>query len=501
MLTVRVHPAASSLASVVAAVSISFLAGIGASLYLSTPPVVTSAIVVMVVAALFAVRVAEGIAAFATVVLLAETVQWWASVELRFLDELSVPAIAVVMLVVHRRRIALPPVGLREGAVLTVVATAVASSLANDVPASIWLPGLILLVKAIVLFYLLVSLPITREELYRLCTAVLAIALAILAIGALQFLAPELARGTFNLPPVAQPRGSIEVVNSLFTHPAIYGWLAAFVCLFLSARFAITRERWAIVLATVVGIGTVLSGRRTPIVSLVISLGIGVARLAFAGLAKPRILLPFGIAALVVMLVAIATLGEFYRGTLAEYGVTPEVVAEALSDSPEREALADLPPRVGLALGSVAIARDEFPLGAGVGRFGSHMSRERYSPLYAEYGLDGIYGLSEAYPIAVTDNFWPMILAETGVVGLIAMVIFVAGLGVDLWRHAGIGRTPLVSTVALGALLVFGEALTRSLTAAVFVAPPIASIVLGTVAVSLAIGRREDQAAAAGSGG
>jgi hypothetical protein len=501
MRTVRVHPAISSLASVVATVSVSFLAGIGASLYFSAPPIVTSAIVVMVVAALFAVRVAEGIAAFGIVVLLAETVQWWASIELRYLDELSVPAIAVVMLVVHRRRIALPSVGLREGAAVIVVAAAVLSSVANGVPAAIWLPGLILLAKAIVLFYLLVSLPMTHAELYRLCGAFLAIALAILAIGGLQFVAPELARGLFNLPPVAQPRGSIEVVNSLFTHPAIYGWLAAFVCLFLSARFAITRERWAIVLATIVGIGTVLSGRRTPIVSLVVSLGVGVARLALAGLAKPRILVPFGIAGLVVLLVAIPTLGDFYRGTLAEYGVTPEVVAEALSDSPERDALSSLPPRVGLALGSIAIARDEFPLGAGVGRFGSHMSRERYSPLYEKYGLDGIYGLSEAFPIAITDNFWPMVLAETGAIGLVAMIVFVASIGFELWRQAGTRRDALVSTLALGALLVFAEALTRSLTAAVFVAPPIASIVLGTVAVSLAISRRDAQAATTGSVG
>ena len=64
------------------------------------------------------------------------------------------------------------------------------------------------------------------------------------------------------------------------------------------------------------------------------------------------------------------------------------------------------PARVALYVGSLKIARDDFPLGAGLGRYGSWMSRVDYSPLYKKYGLSRIPGLRERNPKAATDTFW-----------------------------------------------------------------------------------------------
>lgn len=73
---------------------------------------------------------------------------------------------------------------------------------------------------------------------------------------------------------------------------------------------------------------------------------------------------------------------------------------------------------------SIVIAKNHFPFGAGFGTFGSHYSTVYYSPVYYKYGLSKIYGLQKGYAYFVSDNFWPMILGQFGVIGFLG--IFVA---------------------------------------------------------------------------
>jgi hypothetical protein len=62
-----------------------------------------------------------------------------------------------------------------------------------------------------------------------------------------------------------------------------------------------------------------------------------------------------------------------------------------------------------------------FPFGSGFATYGSQMAYTYYSPLYTEFGFQKIWGLNEAYGGTVNDNFWPMIMAQLGVVGILAM--------------------------------------------------------------------------------
>lgn len=71
---------------------------------------------------------------------------------------------------------------------------------------------------------------------------------------------------------------------------------------------------------------------------------------------------------------------------------------------------------------SIEIAKDHLPFGAGLGMFGSHASRLVYSPLYNEYHLSHIWGLSEFNPAFITDSFWAMIIGETGLLGAILLL-------------------------------------------------------------------------------
>lgn len=447
--------------------------------------IATSALLAGVVAVTFAWRPVEGLLAFAMSLLLVETVEYWSGVDLRYLDEIAIPLLLAMAVTVHRHRLRPPQPGVREIGLALLLLGGIASSVANDVPSQIWLPALWLLAKGFAVFYLVISLPMTDDELGRILGVLLAVGLLVVGIGLFQFVAPDVAERVFFLPPPALERGTVGVVNSLFTHPAIYGWLAAVLSLFLVARFIERHEPWAIAVAVVAGVASVLSGRRTPILGMAVGIAVGLLRVATSGGASRRVVAMAILAPILIVVVSVPLFGDFYVSTLASYGARPEVIGEALGNDPDPEVLSELQPRVALAVGSVAIARDELPLGAGLGRFGSHMSREVYSPLYEQYGLHGIYGLSAAFPIAVTDNYWPMILGETGVLGLTGALLFFGAVAVGLWRAGDAAATPTRRLVTLGCLMVFAEALTRSLTAAVFAAPPIAPIVMAAAALAL----------------
>lgn len=71
----------------------------------------------------------------------------------------------------------------------------------------------------------------------------------------------------------------------------------------------------------------------------------------------------------------------------------------------------------------IKIMRDYFPFGTGFATFGSYMSGVYYSPIYAEYGISTIGGIAKHDINAITDQYWPMIMGQTGVIGLSFMIL------------------------------------------------------------------------------
>jgi hypothetical protein len=74
--------------------------------------------------------------------------------------------------------------------------------------------------------------------------------------------------------------------------------------------------------------------------------------------------------------------------------------------------------RTALYLVAPQVANDYFPLGSGLGTFGTYISSKHYSDIYVEYGLSSIWGL-RAQDTFITDTFWPAVLAELGWIGFI----------------------------------------------------------------------------------
>lgn len=74
-------------------------------------------------------------------------------------------------------------------------------------------------------------------------------------------------------------------------------------------------------------------------------------------------------------------------------------------------------PRNILLKTSVNVANDYFPTGTGFGTYGSDVTKKSYTQLYYNYKINLFYGLSKENSSYITDNYWPMIIAQFGWIG------------------------------------------------------------------------------------
>lgn len=139
--------------------------------------------------------------------------------------------------------------------------------------------------------------------------------------------------------------------------------------------------------------------------------------------------------------------------------------------------LGELTPRLFLVQQSVAVASDFFPLGAGGGTFGSAVSKMYYSELYYDLGFSGRWGLTETDNRFLNDNFWPMVIAQYGILGLGIVLTIYTMIARNLIRHwtpnyrISIGVIALLLNLAfstLGSAILIGNLGIVLITALVF---------------------------------
>ena len=99
-----------------------------------------------------------------------------------------------------------------------------------------------------------------------------------------------------------------------------------------------------------------------------------------------------------------------------------------------------------LVRASIEIAGDFFPLGTGFATFGSNSSAvgNYYSPVYLEYGIDKVWGLTQESHPFLSDTFWPTLLGQFGVLGL---VVYLLSLGSTFYIAYTSGRLSRIPTV------------------------------------------------------
>lgn len=136
--------------------------------------------------------------------------------------------------------------------------------------------------------------------------------------------------------------------------------------------------------------------------------------------------------------------------------------------------LSENQPRGILLSTAIKIANDFFPLGSGLGTFGSNASSINYSQIYYIYGISNKFGLSPDYFPFITDSYWAMIIGENGfLAAFLILCIFILILIKSYNKNKGIVGlfisipilylllsspidTVIVSNIILGYMVIFG---------------------------------------------
>jgi hypothetical protein len=191
----------------------------------------------------------------------------------------------------------------------------------------------------------------------------------------------------------------------LLGHPAVLGASAAAIALI----YLYTCENYS---------------RRTPLIFIgLLALGIGSTRSKFYGFFIFTSFLAFflqdtgrfklNIRNFVLLLGVVAAMAFVAREKIVFYFV------QGLSEDVDKEFIA----RFALYATSGQIFMDYLPFGSGLASFATHASGEYYSPIYAKYGIDGVWGLSRSYHAFITDTYYPS-LAQFGIAGVLLFLAF-----------------------------------------------------------------------------
>ena len=411
---------------------------------------------------------------FAFAMLLEDSLRRWTGADLGYLDELLIPAFFALAFIRERpwHKNLVDPV--RDIALVAFLGMGILSSLVAGVPGNIWLLALVLLAKVFAFLYVVLFHDFSAADLRQLYPTALGLGIIIALLSVFELVAPVAFRETLNLLNFGVPRSGLPSLSSITGHPATYSWFMAFNAVFLFAGYVVFRRWWLLAGGILFAIGTVLSARRRAIAGMAVSLVAGFLA-SFRRTARPghvKAWASIGIAALIVAVFFISALMGLVKFTSDE--------ADAGSNTA----------RVALYETSARIAIDELPLGVGLGRFGSGISRDPYSPVYYQYGLDKVRWLEPDNSLAVADAFWARVLGETGVIGFAALAVFCLAVGAGLWRATRrVFEDPLVSAFVLGTWMVFVQALIDTLASSLFESPPRVYLLFGVVGVALSLAR------------
>ena len=356
------------------------------------------------------------------------------------------------------------------------VAAGLGSALVARVPLETMALGAFLAVKFPVFLFLALTIPWSERDSERLMHWALWLGPWLLVSGVVVWLLPVDVQRLFREGEESDfTRAGTTVMHGVMHHPNVFGWAAAVTgCYAVAALLAGRRASRPIALGSLGAsvLGILGSLRRKPMVALPVAVVYGVWRFA-RGRRRWAVLTAFALAGSGGAWIAMDRLQAVYQDALTYVDLTSPTV-----------------PRVLLYVTGVEIANERFPLGAGFGRFGGYASVWDYSPLYDEYGLSRIYGLTADNPMYAEDTYWPHIAAETGWIGAALLIAYLMWLVVAAGRVARAGPDQATRTLAVAAGLALVEGLVESAAGPVFELPLFALVLavpLGIVLVRGAV--------------
>ncbi|MBN1523367.1 MAG: hypothetical protein JW904_02685 [Spirochaetales bacterium] len=386
---------------------------------------------------------------------------------IKYIDEI-IPIFIFLLLVLtrlsHGRSLTRHPIDIP---LLLFLAVSVLSSLAANVPYFIILPQFILYIKAFLLFFLFFNLPLSPWIFRQYVQVFFVTGMIFLFFGGIDLLIPAQFRNIIGNTAYIDYRNGIPSVQSFFTHPGVFGWFMSFLALYAFAFSVFFRKKRFFIFGLLFFLGCFFAMRARSIFGIFISLLFGL----FFVPKKMR-------KKIILFLIPLAIIGFILiGGSLTELLQSKYDVYIAFENPMEVA-------RNVLYFKCVDVAADHFPLGAGMGRYGSWLSLQYYSPIYYKYGLSNVWGISKSSPNFITDTFWPMIIGESGFIGFaLYILIFILFLSV-LAKRIKTTNSTLLKAFQVGTFMILIEGLIESIGSPIFSSPPGAFFILGAVGIA-----------------
>lgn len=302
--------------------------------------------------------------------------------------------------------------------------------------------GLFLFLKGMLLFYIFANTDFKENAVDFFLKGFFLIGIFITFMGILGFLFPSILGPVFGVNPVHNKFGLIAM-QSIFGHPGAFSAFMAILTCFSVASYLIREDRRFFFLSTIFIICSILTFRRTSIFGITLAVFLAIflnPPSKIKATAKRNMIL------LIVFLVIVFSVFIFvmFQDLVQNYLILKTMPRNALS----------------IAGGKIAI--DFFPLGSGFGSFGSGINRYEYSDLFYRYRLNGIWGLSSRESYFINDVFWPHLIAEVGILGLIFYLFVIKGFFKICRDALARFKRPILKIFALGAYMLLIESLVES---------------------------------------
>jgi len=353
---------------------------------------------------------------------------------------------------------------------------ALLSSITQKVPINIYMSQFIIYIKAFLTFYLMANLPMNRMTLRLYVRGVFGAGALIFFFGLIDFVFPSQFRSITGNKAFVQYFLNLPSVKSIFIHPLFFGWFMSFTGCYLFAYFTLLKKPYFIIGLVCAFIGCFLSFRAKAIIGLIYSIFTGFLLLVLKKQIKARLFFLFLLFFIILLVFFTPYIKEVLISKLQIYILTEDPTDVA---------------RNMLYIKSIEIARDKFPLGAGMGRYGSWYSRLFYSPLYYQYGLSEIYLLSKDMPLGINDTFWPMIIGEIGFFGTVFYALIFLIFLRSIYRQFTHSIDIEIKIFQFGTFMMFIESILESIASCLYVQPPFAFFIFGALGISYSLSRKD----------
>jgi len=313
----------------------------------------------------------------------------------------------------------------------------ISSSLINRISIFWSIISIFITLKGVFIYWIGKNLSYDEKDIILFYKNFLKFLIILFFIGLLQYIGIQIPF----LP--QQSRLGVKIASSIFGHHGTFGFIMAVgfsfsLGLFLSMR----KKRW-LIYSIIFFVGIMLSSVRRSLIGVILGV-----LFVFLNYRKLKINKKYIYGGLILIVVFF---GIFYNrftkiveSTKLEYGDVASVA-----------------PRLMLYYGAYKIFQNKPFLGEGPGKYGSYVSVITKSPVYRKYG---IY-LTKFF----TDTYWPCILGEYGIFGLVLILLILLIIFRHLWNILKYSNMqPFLKGLAIGYNIIFIQYLAESATSQVY---------------------------------